>query len=188
MHALIKELAIRRVKHRSETHSNESQHLAEGTEVARLGRRFSFVLQQALLFRTRHHLCRNGVALASIRQFRSQGTVSAQARRTEGVAGSKGQEGANGAGGGIQVGGGNGDGNGVGGGNGGVNGHGDRDGAGAGTGTGLEVNEGVQDGTGDGRGDGAGTGTGVETHRRTCRCFQHPHFIPIVGVGKRGAY
>ena len=48
VHALIKELAIRRVQHRSETYSNESQHLAEGTEVARLRRRFSFVLQQAL--------------------------------------------------------------------------------------------------------------------------------------------
>ena len=48
VHALIKELAIRRVQHRSETHSNDSQHLAEGTEVARLRRRFSFVLQQAL--------------------------------------------------------------------------------------------------------------------------------------------
>ena len=48
VHALINELAIRRVQHRSETYSNESQHLAEGTEVARLRRRFSFVLQQAL--------------------------------------------------------------------------------------------------------------------------------------------
>ena len=28
VHALIKELAIRRVQHRSETYSNESQHLA----------------------------------------------------------------------------------------------------------------------------------------------------------------
>ena len=36
--ALIKELAIRRVEHRSETHSYESQHLVEGTEVARLRR------------------------------------------------------------------------------------------------------------------------------------------------------
>ena len=44
VHALIKELAIRREQHTSETHSNESQHLAEGTEVARLRRRFSFVL------------------------------------------------------------------------------------------------------------------------------------------------
>ena len=45
VHALIKELAIRRVQHRSETYSNDSQHLAEGTEVARLRRRFFFVLQ-----------------------------------------------------------------------------------------------------------------------------------------------
>ena len=37
VHALIKELAIRRVQYRSET-SNESQHLAEGTEVARIRR------------------------------------------------------------------------------------------------------------------------------------------------------
>ena len=58
VHALIKELAIRRVQHRSETHSNEPQHLAERTEVVRLRRQFSFVLQQALSFRTRHHLCR----------------------------------------------------------------------------------------------------------------------------------
>ena len=90
VHALIKELAIRRVEHRSETHSNESQHLAEGTEVARHRRRFSFVLQQALSFRTRHHLCRQGVTLASTRQLRSQGPVSVQAYRTEGVTGSEG--------------------------------------------------------------------------------------------------
>ena len=164
VHALIKELAIGRVEHRSETHSNESQHLAEGTEVARLRRRFSFVLQQALSFRTRHHLCRQGVALASTRQLRSQGPVSVQAHRTERVTGSEGREGANGVGGGIGVDGGNGDGNGVGGGNGDVNGHGDGDGAGAGTG--VEVNEGVQDGNGDGNGDGSedssGDGNGDE--------------------------
>ena len=71
VHALIKELAIRRVERRSETHSNES-HLAEGTEVVRLRRRFSFVLQQALSFRMRHHLFREEVALASTRQLRSQ--------------------------------------------------------------------------------------------------------------------
>ena len=118
VHALTKELATRRVEHRSETHSNESQHLAEGTEVARLWRRFSFVLQQALSSRTRHHLCRQGVALTSTRQLRSQGTVSVQAHRTEGGTGPKGQEGANGVGGGIGVGGGNGDGQGVGGGKG----------------------------------------------------------------------
>ena len=191
MHALIKKLTIRRVQHRSETYSNESQHLAEGTEVARLRRRFSFFLQQALSFRTRHHLCRQGVALASARQPHSQGPASVQAHRTGGVTGSEGQEGANGVGGGIGVGGGNGDGNGggvtgsegqegangveggigVGGGNGDgngdVNGHGDGDGAG--TGTGVVVNEGAQDGNGDGSWDGAGTGmgTGVETRRRT---------------------
>ena len=36
VHALIKELAIRRVEQRSETYFNGSQHLAEGAEVARL--------------------------------------------------------------------------------------------------------------------------------------------------------
>ena len=156
---LIKELVIRRVQHRSETYSNESQHLAEGTDVARLRRRFFFVLQQALSFRTRHHLCRQGVALASTRRPHSQGPASVQAHRTGGVTGSEGQKGANGIGGGTGVGGGNGDGNGD------VNGHGDGDGAGAGTG--VEVNEGAQDGNGDGSGDGAGTGTGLGTRRRT---------------------
>ena len=167
VHALIKKFAIRQVQHRSETHSNESQHLAEGTEVARLRRRFSFVLQQALSFRTRHHLCRHGLALASTRQLRSQGPASVQAHRTGGVTGSEGQKGANGVGGGIGVGGDNGDGDGIGGGNGDVNGHrdGDGDGAGVGTGTGVEVNEGAQHGNGDERGNGARTvtGTGVET-------------------------
>ena len=112
VHALIKELAIRRVQHRSETYSNNSQHLVEGTEVARLRRRFSFVLQQALSFRTRHHLCGQGVALASTRRPHSQGPASVQAHGTGGKTGSEGQEGANGVGGGIEVGGGNGDGNG----------------------------------------------------------------------------
>ena len=159
VHALIKELAIRRVQHRSETYSNESQHLAKGTEIARLRRRFSFVLQQALSFRTRHYLCRQGGALASTRRPHSQDPASVQAHRTGGVTGSEGQEGANGVGGGIGVGGGNGDGNED------LNGH--RDGDGAGTGTGVEVNEGVQNGNGDGSGDGAGTGTGVGTRGRT---------------------
>ena len=85
VHALTKELAIRRVQHRSVTHSDESQHLAEGTEVARLRRRFYFVLQRALPFRTSHHLCRQGVTLASTRQPRSQGPASVQAHRTGGV-------------------------------------------------------------------------------------------------------
>ena len=83
----------------------------------------TFFLQQALSFRTRHHLCRQGVALASTRQPHSQGPASVQAHRTGGVTGSEGQKGANGVGCGIGVGGGNGDGNGD------VNGHGDGDGA-----------------------------------------------------------
>ena len=143
VHALIKELAIRRVEHKSKTHSNESQHLAEGTEVARLRRRFSFVSQQALSFRTRHHLCRQGVALASTRQLRSQGPASVRAHRTEGVTGSGEREGANGVGSGTGIGGGNKDGNEVGGGNGDMNGYGDGDGAGVGTGTGAGVSEGM---------------------------------------------
>ena len=165
VHALNKELAIRRVQHRSETYSNDSQNLAEGTEVARLRRRFSFVLQQALRFRTRHHLCRQGVALASTRRPHSQGPASVQAHRAGEVTGSEGQEGANGVGGGIGVEGGNRDGNGD------VDGQGGGDGAGAGTG--VEANEGAQDGNGDGRGDGSGdgagtgTGTGVGIRRRT---------------------
>ena len=165
MHALIKELAIRRVEQRLKTYSNESQHLTEGTEVARIRRRFSFVLQQALSFPTPRHLCRQGVALASTRQLRSQRPVSVQGHRTEGVTGSEGQERANGVGGGVEVGGGNGDGNGVGDGSGDVNSHGDGDGAGTGTGTGVEVNEGTQDGNEDGSGYGAGTGTGTGRER-----------------------
>ena len=145
----------------SETYSNDSHHLAEGTEVARFRRRFSFVLQQALSFRTRHHPYRQGVALASTRWPHSQGPASVQAHRTGGVTGSEGQEGANGVGGGIGVRGGNGDGNG--------DGDGQGDGDGAGAGTGVEANEGAQDGNGDGSGDGAGTGTGtgVGIRRRT---------------------
>ena len=104
-------------------------------------------------FRTRHHnICRQGVALARTRKLRSQGPVSLQTYCTKEVTGSKGREGANGVGGGIEVGGGNGDGNGVGG----ENGNGDGDGDGAGTGTGVEVSERTQ----DGGGDGAGTQTG----------------------------
>ena len=164
--ALIKELAVRQVEHGSETHSNESQHLVEGTGVAHHRQRFSFVSQQALSFRTRHHLCRQRVVLSSTRQLRSQGPVSVQAHRTEGVTGSVGREGPNGGGGRIGVGGGNGDGNGVGCRNGDMSGHGD--GYGVGTGTGVEVNEGVQGCIGDcGDGAGTGVGTGVETRRRT---------------------
>ena len=87
---------------------------------------------QALSFRTRHHLCRQEVALAGTRQLRSQGPVPVHAHRTEGVTGFEGREGANGVEGGVGVGGGNGDSNG--------------DGDGAGTGTEVEANEGAEDG------------------------------------------
>ena len=160
LHAFIKELTIRRIEHRLlEIHSNESRHLAEGTEVARLRRRFLFVLQQALSFRTRHSLCRQGVALVGIRLLRSQGLVYVHAHCPEGVSGSEGRERASGVVGGIVVGGGKGDGNGV--------GNGDRNGAG--TGMGVEASERTQDGSGDGSVDGVGTGTGtgVETRERT---------------------
>ena len=172
VYALIEELTIRRVEYRSEIHSNESQHLAEGTEVARLWCRFSFVLQQTLPFRTRHHLCRQGVALTGTRQLRSQGLVSVHAHRTEGVTGSEGREGVDGVEGGIGVGAGNGNGDGNGGGGGGGNGdvNGDGDGDGAGTRTGVEANEGTRNGNWDGSDGRARTGTGTgrgETHRRT---------------------
>ena len=132
VHALIKKLAIRHVEHRSETHSNESQHLGEGTEVARLGQQFSFVLQQVLSFRTHHHLCREGVVVASTRQLRSQGRCQYKYIVPRGL-----RDPWDGKGG-VGVGGGSGDSNGVRGGNGDVNGHGDGDGVG--TGTGVEVN------------------------------------------------
>ena len=141
VHALIKELANRQVEHRSETHSNESQHLVEGTGVARLRWRFSFVYSSHFHSARVISSARQGVALTSPQQLRSQGPVSVHAHRTEGVTGSEGREGANGVGGRIGVGGGNGDGNRVGGGSGGVKSHGDGDGAGAGTG--VEANEGA---------------------------------------------
>ena len=53
---------------------------------------------QALSFRMRHHLGRQGVALAGTRQLRSQGLVPVHAHRTEGVTGSEGREGPNGVG------------------------------------------------------------------------------------------
>ena len=73
-------------------------------EVARLRRRFSFVLQLALSFLTRHHLCRQGVVLARIRHLCSQGPVSVYAHFIEGVTRSEGQEEANGVGAGSESG------------------------------------------------------------------------------------
>ena len=104
---------------------------------------------QPFSFRTRHHLCRQGVVLAGTRQLRSQGPVSVNAHRTEGVTGCVGREETNGVMGVIKVGGGNGYGNGVGSGN----GHVDvsREGHGAGTRTGVETNEGTQYGNKNGR-------------------------------------
>ena len=141
VHALIKELTIIRVEHRSDIHSNEPQHLVKGIEAVCFRQRFSFDLQQALSFRTCPHLCRQGVALAGTRQLRSQGPGSVHAYHTERVAGSEGREGANGVGGGVGVGGGNRDENWVGGENGDVNGEADGDGDRTGTGTGVEASE-----------------------------------------------
>ena len=53
---------------------------------------------QALSFRTRHHICRQGVAITGIRQLRSQGLVPVHVHRTEGVTRSEGREGSNGVG------------------------------------------------------------------------------------------
>ena len=58
---------------------------------------------QALSFCTRHYLCRQGVALASTRQLRSQGSAPVQAHCTEGVTRFEGREGANRVGGGIEI-------------------------------------------------------------------------------------
>ena len=91
VHALIKELAIRRVEHRSETHSNESQHLAEGKEVARLRRRFSLVYSRQFHSARVTISADMSLALASTRQLCLQGPVSAQAHRTETVTGPEGQ-------------------------------------------------------------------------------------------------
>ena len=42
---------------------------------------------QSFSFRTHHHLCRQGMALAGTRKLRSQGTGPIHAHRTEGVTG-----------------------------------------------------------------------------------------------------
>ena len=76
------------VEHRSEIQSDETRDLAEGTEVeARLWRRFSFVLQQALSPRTRHrhhYLYRQRSDVCGIQQLGLQGSVPVQAHYTEG--------------------------------------------------------------------------------------------------------
>ena len=137
-HALIKELAIRRGGHRSEKRSNEPQHLAQETEVARLRRRFSFVLQQALLIRTRYHLCKQGVALAGTRQLRSQGPVSVHAPTVPSPGDGKERTGS---------------------------GAESESGTGSKMGTGSEKGKGDVKADGDGDGDGAGRRTHTHTHR-----------------------
>ena len=130
MHTLIKEFAIRRVEHKSETHSNESQHLAEGTgsSTSSAANFFSFTVGTFIPHASPSLQTGGGTCEHPTAPFaRSDACTSASYR---GVTGSEGQEGANGVEGEIGVGGGNGDGNGLGGGNG--------DGAGAGAGTGTE--------------------------------------------------
>ena len=161
MTTLIEKLAIRQIEHRSNIHSNKPRHLTERTKVAHLQRRFSFVLQRALSFRTRNHLCRHRVALADTRQLRSQDPVPVHAHCAEEVTRSKGREGTNG------------------------DGNGDRDGDGAGTETGVETKDahqtrtGTRAGTGtgregrwireNGRKTGTGTGTGAGTKTRAAK-------------------
>ena len=110
--------------------------------------------------RTRHHFCRQGVALASTRQLRLQGPAFVHAHRTEGVTESEGRERANGVRGGIGLGVRNGDGNR--GGDVSVDGGGD----GARRRAGVEANEGTKYGNGDGSKDGnessSGDGNGDE--------------------------
>ena len=65
---------------------NESSR-GNGNWIAECRRGKSGRRDQALSFRTRHHLCRQGVALASTRQLRSQGPMSVYVHRTEGSGG-----------------------------------------------------------------------------------------------------
>ena len=160
------------MKHRSEIRYDESRHLAEGTEVAHLRRRF-FVSQEALLFGTRHHLCRQGVTLASRQQLRPQGPMPVQAHCTEGRTRSEGREGTNGDGNGVKDRKENGEGDGDGDGDRGKDGNGNGDGDGCGGGNGAETGTGTREvaktrtgmGTGVEIGAGAGTRTGTMRER-----------------------
>ena len=146
VHALIKELAIRRVEPRSEIHSNESQHPAKGTEVARLW------------LQTGGGTCEHPTA-----PFARSGVCTSASYR--GVTGSEGQEGANRVGGGWD-GAEAGTGTGVEVNEGAQDGNGDGSGDGAGTGTGVETRRRTSDENGDGNGDGSedssGDGNGDE--------------------------
>ena len=88
--------------------------------MACLRRRFSFASQKVLLFRTQHHLYRQGVTLADTQHLRSQGPVPVHAHCTEDRTKFEECEGAIGDGNGVQD----------------ENGDGSGDGTGKGTGTG----------------------------------------------------
>ena len=79
VYAFIKELAIRRIEHRSEIHSNKSQHLSggwNGSNASSAAILFLFYNRYLHSARTRHRLCRERVALAGTRQLPSLGLVS----------------------------------------------------------------------------------------------------------------
>ena len=160
VHALIEELlvVIRRVKSRSGTHSDGSPYLAEGTEVARLRGRFSFVLKKTLSLGTRHRLCRLGVTLAGSQQLRPQGPMSVQTHCNEGGTASEGRQRANADGSGFGER--KEDGNGI------VDGDGD----GIGDGNGNEGS----DGSGNRHGSGNGNGDEKEEGGSEGRELRHP--------------
>ena len=62
---------------------------AEGEAKKRKKKRKNCRRDQALLFRTRHHLGRKRVTLAGTRQLRSQGLVHVHVHRIEGVTASR---------------------------------------------------------------------------------------------------
>ncbi|CAM9711505.1 unnamed protein product, partial [Ascophyllum nodosum] len=99
------------------------------------------IRDQALSFCTSHHLCRQGVALASTRQLRSQRPVSVHAYSTKEIAGSEGRDRANGVGVGI--------------------------GDGRGIDDWIEAGIGKKDVNDDGYGNAAGTKTGVKASEQT---------------------
>ena len=162
VHALIKELAIRRVQHRLDilqrvpTSGRRDRSSTSSAAILFCFTAGTFIPHVSPSLQTGGGACEHPTA-----PFPRPGVCTSASYR--GVTESEGQEGAIGVGGRIGVGGGSGDGNGD------VNGRGDGDGVGTGTGTGVEVNEGAQDGNGDGNGDGVGTGTwtGMGTRRRT---------------------
>ena len=98
MHVLIEELAIRRMKHQAGDKLQRIPASGGGTEVALLIWLFSFVLQQALSFRTRYHLCRQEGTLTSGQLLSRQGPMPIPAHCTEERTKSEGREGATGDG------------------------------------------------------------------------------------------